>query len=86
MTIQICVGSSCHLKGSPEIVELIQSAVKDYGLEAEITLAGCFCMGECNREGVTVTVDETVHTGVTTDNFKEFFAEKVLNALHTERK
>ena len=80
MTIQICVGSSCHLKGSPEIVELIQSAVKDYGLEAEITLAGCFCMGECNREG------ETVHTGVTTDNFKEFFAEKVLNALHTERK
>ena len=42
MIIQICVGSSCHLKGSPEIVELLQKAVEEYHLEDEVTLAGSF--------------------------------------------
>ena len=44
MIIQICVGSSCHIKGSPEIVELLQQAVAEHGLENDITLAGSFCI------------------------------------------
>ena len=79
MIIQICVGSSCHLKGSPEIVELFQQAVKQNNLEDEITLAGSFCIGKCNRVGVTVQVDDEVHTGVTKENFKEFFQENILS-------
>lgn len=81
MIIQVCVGSSCHLKGSPEIVELFQKAVEDHHLENEITLAGSFCIGRCNRIGVTVQVDDDIHTGVTKDNFKEFFNENVLNKI-----
>ena len=84
MIIQVCVGSSCHLKGSPEIVELLQKAVEEYHLENEVTLAGSFCIGKCNRVGVTVQVDEDIHVGVTKESFKEFFQEKVLNIL--ERK
>ncbi len=79
MIIQICVGSSCHLKGSPEIVELFQKAVEQNHLEDEITLAGSFCIGKCNRVGVTVQIDDEVHTGITKENFKEFFQEKVLS-------
>ena len=79
MIIQICVGSSCHLKGSPEIVEFFQQAVKQNNLEDEITLAGSFCIGKCNRVGVTVQVDDEVHTGVTKENFKEFFQENILS-------
>ncbi len=85
MIIQICVGSSCHLKGSPEIVELLQKAVADYRLEDEITLAGSFCIGRCNRIGVTVQVDDDVHVGITKENFKEFFKEKVLDVINKER-
>ncbi len=85
MIIQICVGSSCHLKGSPEIVELLQKAVEEYNLKDEITLAGSFCIGKCNRVGVTVQVDDDVHTGITKENFKEFFKEKVLDVLNGER-
>ena len=81
MVIQICVGSSCHIKGSPEIVELLQNAVAEYHLEDEITLAGSFCIGKCNRVGVTVQVDDDIHTGITKENFKEFFKENVLDAL-----
>lgn len=81
MVIQICVGSSCHIKGSPEIVELLQNSVAEYHLEDEITLAGSFCIGKCNRVGVTVQVDDDIHTGITKENFKEFFKENVLDVL-----
>lgn len=81
MIIQICVGSSCHLKGSEEIVALLQEAVKEHQLEDKVTLAGSFCTGQCNRIGVTVQVDDDVYTGVTREGFKEFFSEKVLKKL-----
>ena len=84
MIIQICVGSSCHLKGSPEIVELLKSAVAEHNLENEVTLSGSFCIGKCNRVGVTVQVDDEVHVGVTKENFKEFFNDNVLRALGKE--
>ena len=81
MIIQICVGSSCHIKGSAEIVELLQAAVAEHHLESDVTLAGSFCIGKCNRIGVTVQVDDEVHTGVTKEGFKEFFQEQVLAKL-----
>ena len=81
MIIQVCVGSSCHLKGSPEIVELLQKAVNEYHLEEQVTLAGSFCLGVCNRVGITVQVDDDIHTGVTKENFKEFFKENVFDKI-----
>ncbi len=84
MIVQICVGSSCHLKGSERVVELFREAIEQRQLENEITLTGCFCTGRCNREGVTVVVDDTVHTGVTPENFAEFFTHKVAAALPAE--
>ena len=81
MIIQICVGSSCHLKGSPEIVELLQKAVNENHLDDEITLSGSFCIGKCNRVGVTIQVDDDIHTGITKENFKEFFQENVLSKI-----
>ena len=86
MIIQICVGSSCHLKGSSDIIELLEKAVADHHLETEVTLAGSFCIGKCNRIGVTVRVDDEIHTGITRENFKEFFTENVLNKIQNERK
>ena len=86
MIIQICVGISCHLKGSSDIIELLEKAVADHHLETEVTLAGSFCVGKCNRIGVTVQVDDEIHTGITRENFKEFFTENVLNKIKNERK
>ncbi len=81
MIIQVCVGSSCHLKGSPEIVELLQNAIADHHLENKVTLAGSFCIGKCNRIGVTVQVDDDIHVGITKETFRDFFRENVLNKL-----
>lgn len=86
MIIEICVGSSCHLKGSPEIVALLQKRIEEEKLENDITLAGSFCVGKCNREGVTVIVDDVIHIGVTVDKFDEFWKANVLTVLSNERK
>lgn len=82
MIIQICVGSSCHLKGSEAIVELIQKNIQENRLESEITLAGSFCTGKCNRDGVTVQVDDEIVTGVTKENFRDFWENKVIKNLN----
>ena len=81
MIIQICVGSSCHLKGSEEIIALLQNAVAEHHLECDVTLAGSFCTGQCNRVGVTLQVDDDVYPGITRENFNEFFNDKVLKRL-----
>ena len=86
MIIQICVGSSCHLKGSEEIVHFLEDAIKEHNLEEDVTLAGNFCIGKCNRVGITVQVDDIVHTGITRDKFKEFFTENILKVIENERK
>ena len=86
MNIQICVGSSCHIKGSPEIVALLQEAIAANNLSDVVELSGSFCTGKCNRIGVTVQVGDETITGVTTENFKEFFQDKVLAVIERERK
>lgn len=85
MVIQICVGSSCHLKGSEKLVGLFQQAIAQYHLEDEITLAGSFCTGRCNRVGVTITVDDDVYTGVTPETFNTFFEDNVLKKISSRR-
>lgn len=84
--VQICVGSSCHLKGAPEIVELMKKSIEENHLEEEIVLSGSFCMGKCNRIGVTVTVNDEVYPGVTKETFPAFWNEKIMPALNASNK
>ena len=84
--VQVCVGSACHLKGSQDIVELFEKAIEEYNLEGELVLSGSFCIGKCNRVGVTVQVNDDVHVGITKENFKEFFQNSVLSIIENERK
>ena len=81
LIVQICVGSSCHLKGSQDIVELMEKMIADYDIEDEVVLLGSFCIGKCNRIGVTVQIDDTVYTGVTKENFREFFKTNILDVI-----
>lgn len=84
MDVQICVGSSCCLKGSEQLVNKFQDAIALYRLEDKVNLSGSFCLGTCNREGVTVQVDDQIHVGVTPETFRDFFEEHVLKKLPKE--
>ncbi len=82
MKITICIGSSCHIKGSRQVVEQLQTLIAENNLSDRIELGGAFCMGKC-QEGVCVTVDDEFYS-VTPASVKEFFRENVLN--RSERK
>ena len=84
LIVQVCVGSSCYLKGSQDIVDLFEKAIEEYHLEDDVILNGSFCIGKCNRVGVTVQVDQEVHVGITTENFEEFFNQHIITKLTEE--
>ena len=86
LIVQVCVGSSCHLKGSEAIVGLLESAITEHHIEDEVVLSGSFCIGKCNRVGVTVQVNDDVHVGITTENFRDFFKKNILEVIENERK
>lgn len=77
MNIYICVGSSCHLKGSYDIIQLMKEALEKYDLEDKIQLSAAFCLGRCT-DGVSVKIDEEVVCGVSKDSFEKFFNDYVL--------
>ncbi len=79
MKISVCVGSSCHLKGSPAVIELLKQAVEKNGLQDKVALRAAFCLGKCGGNGVSIQVDDTVIPGVNPANFPDFFETNVLN-------
>lgn len=75
MKVTICIGSSCHLKGSRQVVETLQKLVKENGLQDKVELGGAFCIGNC-QNGVSVTVDGAIHS-VNPDNVDSFFENEI---------
>ena len=76
LKITVCIGSSCHIKGSRQVVEQLQQLIAANELGEKVELGGTFCMGKC-QQGVCVTVNDTFHS-VTPENVGEFFANEVL--------
>lgn len=77
MDIYVCVGSSCHLKGSYDVISVFQNCIKKYNAE-NVTLKASFCMGHCTQ-GVSVKFGEDFSEGVSKDNAEELFKKYVLN-------
>ena len=79
MKVTVCIGSSCHVKGSRQVVEQLRNLIEENKLEDKVDLGGTFCMGKC-QQGVCVTVDEEFYS-VTPDTVKTFFEENILSVL-----
>ena len=76
MKITVCIGSSCHIKGSRQVVEQLQYLISENKLGDKIELSGTFCMGKC-QQGVCVTIDNDFFS-VTPDSVATFFKNEVL--------
>ena len=74
--VTVCIGSSCHIKGSRQVVEELQRLVGENGLKDKVELGGTFCMGRC-KDGVCVTVDDEFFS-VSPETTEEFFRSEVL--------
>ena len=79
MKVTVCIGSSCHIKGSRQVVETLQNLIGKNNISDKVDLSGTFCMGRC-QEGVCVTVDEIFHS-VTPESTRDFFEKEIKGAL-----
>ena len=76
MKVTVCIGSSCHIKGSRQVVEKLQELISENSLNDKVEMSGTFCMGNC-QQGVCVTVNDAFHS-VSPETVDEFFAQEVL--------
>lgn len=79
MKVTVCIGSSCHLKGSRPVVEQLQALVAEHQLNDKVDLGGTFCLSHC-QQGVCVTVDGELYS-VSPDTVTSFFNEHILGKV-----
>lgn len=81
MIITVCIGSSCHLKGSRDIVQKLNTLTALHNLEDKIELNGSFCKGRC-VEGVCVTIDGEAFS-LEPSGTESFFKDEILRRLES---
>ena len=80
MNVAVCVGSSCHLRGSYHIIELLRQRLEESGLAGKVDLRAAFCLGKCT-DGVSIKVDDEIVCGVSADNFDEIFEKYIASRV-----
>lgn len=80
LKVYICVGSSCHLKGSYYIIKSLQELIKQHKLEDKVEIKASFCLGHCT-EGVAVKVNDEFIGSVTPENAEQKFYQYILERL-----
>lgn len=81
VTLSVCIGSSCHLKGSYNVIQAFQQLIEEHGLGDDVlNFKASFCMKQCQNPGVGVTVDESVYS-VRPEEARAFFRDTVLPLL-----
>ena len=77
MVVDVCVGSSCHLKGSYDVIQKLQKLIAENNLEDKVTLKASFCLGNCSN-GVSMRIDGEVVSNANPENIEEIFKEQIL--------
>jgi NADH:ubiquinone oxidoreductase subunit E len=83
ITISVCVGSACHLKGSREVIEGLQRLIKENNVSDRVEIKGAFCIGRC-MEAVSVTVNDEGLFSLNENNIDSFFNETILRSISNE--
>ena len=77
MEITICVGSSCHIKGSHSFIDYLQKSIIEHQLEEHIVLKASFCIGNCS-EGINIKINDERIVVSGLDDLKELFEKRVI--------
>lgn len=79
LELNVCVGSSCHLKGSYNVIQVFQQLVEEQSLHDQIEMKAQFCVKQCQK-GVSVSIGEDVFS-ITPETAREFFKDSILPLL-----
>ncbi len=80
LSIVVCVGSSCYVRGSEGLAETFDALIRQHGLAATVEVTGAFCMDQCSM-GVSVRVGDKLYRCVDPQNALSFFEHEVMPCL-----
>lgn len=78
--IHVCIGTSCHLNGSYNVVQTFQQLIEEYGLHDKVDIKAYFCMKKCGNQGVSVSVDDASYR-IEPENAHDFFKDTILERV-----
>ena len=77
VTVTVCVGSSCHIKGARDVIDRFNQLLKDNRLADKIELKGSFCMERCG-EGVNWQINDLPLTSADVETAVKTFQQRVI--------
>ena len=77
LELSVCIGSSCHLKGSYNIIQTFQQLIEEHKIHDKVDFKATFCMKQCQNDGVAVSFNGT-STHIKPDMAREFFQSTIL--------
>lgn len=80
MTITVCVGSNCHIKGSYDVINGLTKLISENKLDNVINLKASFCLGECTK-AVSVKIDESRVYSVNKETLEDFFKNFIMSKI-----
>jgi len=80
ITVTVCVGSSCHIKGAREMITCFNEFLTKEGLQDKVELKGSFCMERCG-EGINWEINGEVLSSPSVDEGAKMFRKRILKAL-----
>lgn len=80
VTVTVCVGSSCHIKGARDIIMRFNELLKEYKLEDKVELKGSFCMERCG-EGINWQIDDEPITSTDVEGALKTFTERIIEPI-----
>ena len=78
--LTVCIGTSCHLRGSEKVIKSFQKLIESNRLEKKVSLKGTFCMGKCSEKNVVVNINSEVFE-TNPDEAESFFLKNVVSAV-----
>jgi len=80
VTVTVCVGSSCHLKGARDLIQKFNGLLTEHRLYDRVVLKGSFCMERCG-EGINWQIDSEPLSSADCDEAVATFRQRVLGPL-----
>lgn len=80
ISLVVCLGSSCHIKGSKDVIDGLMKEINGRGVGSRIDFKGAFCFGNCEN-GVCVSLNGRMFS-VKPETTEEFFQNEILPLLN----
>lgn len=80
ISLNVCIGSACHVKGSYNVINAFQQAIEEYDVADKVELKAVFCLGHCS-DAVSVKIDDGEVQSVSGLTARSFFKNQVLTKI-----